>query len=826
MIEYNLLDSIQQQREQISYWFNTIHLNNIQKNAVLPVDDLCDMSILSKLNDIYLDGIGYHDSVGTIAFPLVIALFAFSFPFIFQMVNHINDKYESKLLSYVFRTAFSYKLFWVINVINVTYMLIYGTGTLFYREFFLESYSRYWNTISLVIVSMYVFSILCFVSYCVKFNNPDRLIAIIGRRQKWEKQIVNSNKFKIAIKTYVRLLLHRKDKAGNQIFKSARRMVEQWNDKTPQTNFNDRLIEIARYAIRKGDVGLFRNVLDAFGPIIESEKKSVIQWGTKNKGVIKNAGTHFQTFNFFEMIFSQSQLKMLDNMNESSLVYTLLNSFDRSKYMGYGNCLGLCKCLCRLVDSENITLLEKYIERSRFYFGYVEDLPKKSFVIGGDITERNSVVANSKDDWIDLSRCHFLAFAYCFEKGHYSLLKLLIKPSYNSLYPTSMLDTLLQYAYSKKQSWRLHTDLIFDRIYDVDVLLARYTVALLMILDNNESVSGIVTADIIDLIEKELPVLKQEAEHVIKNGDLRNVFPQIAKRNFVKVLDKCLNELKHLNGPLEENELHINTKKRFSVSVFLLKLLGMYSTSNQSRQNLYSKALEPNIQNHFKHLFGQFENDLLSNLPESLFSGNPANKLESFTVNSCQLLISKYYFIYPTCYQYGSLLYREYVEEFAARFIYLTLSAFRDMNIQIAVKTSATFDLFFQDFTKGKIEEYVLVGIETPFDAILNIRYQNNEFLYEEVVPYISIETIGKYGLLKDLDNYDYFKDSLLIVPKNGLPAIVDICEYKNVDVRFKDVSNKETMNFDVETTVDINKKVIYSKQTKIAMVKFKQLQM
>ena len=142
MIEYNLLDSIQQQREQISYWFNTIHLNNIQKNAVLPVDDLCDMSILSKLNDIYLDGIGYHDSVGTIAFPLVIALFAFSFPFIFQMVNHINDKYESKLLSYVFRTAFSYKLFWVINVINVTYMLIYGTGTLFYREFFLESYSK------------------------------------------------------------------------------------------------------------------------------------------------------------------------------------------------------------------------------------------------------------------------------------------------------------------------------------------------------------------------------------------------------------------------------------------------------------------------------------------------------------------------------------------------------------------------------------------------------------------------------------------------------------------------------------------------------------
>lgn len=784
------------------------------------------MSILSKLNDIYWDGIGYHDSVGTIAFPLVIALFAFSFPFIFQMVNHINDKYESKLLSYVFRTAFSYKLFWVINVINVTYMLIYGTGTLFYREFFLESYSRFWNTISLVIVSMYVFSILCFVSYCVKFNNPDRLIDVIDRRQKYELLIVRLRKLKMVIKTYRRILLHRKDKPGNQVFKYARRMVEQWNDKTPLNNFNDRLIEIAKYAIRKGDVGLLRNVLDAFGPIIESEKKSIATWGKKQSGGIREAGNHFQTFNFFENIFSQSQLKMLDNMNESPLIYTLLNSFDRSKYVGYGNCFWLCKCLCRLVDSENITLLEEYIERSRFYFGYVEDLPKKSFVIGGDINERNTVVANSKDDWIDLCRCHFLAFAYCFEKGHYSLLKLLIKPSYNNLYPTSMLDTLLQYAYSKKQSWHLHTDQMFDRMYDVDVLLARYTVALLMILDNNESVSGIVTADIIDLIEKELPVLKQEAEHVIKNGELHKMFPQIAKRDFVKVLNKCLYELKHLNEPLKENEPHIKIKEKFSVSVFLLRMFGKYSTSNKSRQNLYTKSLDTNIQNHFKHLFGQFENDLISKLPEFLFSGNPANKLESFNVNSCQLLISKYYFIYPSCYQYGSLLYREYVEEFAARFIYLTLSAFRDMNIQIAVKTSADFDLFFQDFTKGKIEEYVLVGIETPFDAILNIRLQNNKLLYEEIVPYISIESIGKYSLLKDSDNYEYFVGCLLIVPKNALPAIVDVDEYKDVEVKFKDLSDQKTMNFDVETTVNFSKKVIYSKQSKIAMVKLKQLHM
>lgn len=828
MIEYNLLDSIQQHRELISNWFEAIHFRNIQRNAVLPVDDLGDMSILSKLNDIYLDGIGYHDSVGTIAFPLVIALFAFSFPFIFQMVNHINDKYESKLLSYVFRTAFSYKLFWAINVINVTYMLIYGTGTLFYREFFLESYSRYWNTISLVIVSMYVFSILCFVSYCVKFNNPDRLIAIIGRRQKWEKQIVNRNKIKIAIKTYVRLLLHRKDKAGNQIFQSARRMVEQWNDKTPQTNFNDRLIEIARYAIRKGDVGLLRNVLDAFGPIIESEKKSVIQWGTKNKGVIKNAGTHFQTFNFFEMIFSQSQLKMLDNMNESSLVFTLLNSFDKSKYIGYGNCFWLCKCLCCLVDSENITLMEKYIEYSRFYFGYVKDLPKKSFVYGENVTKRNDIVAKANGDWIELCCSHFLAFAYCFEKGQYSLLKLLVKQSEQGLYPNSGVDVLLQYAYCKKHSWFLHKDQIFDRTYNIEVLLARYAVALLMILNGEKSlyISSVITTEIIETIERAIPVLRQEVEVVNKDDELLKVFPQIEKCDFTKIINKYLYELKHINEPLEEYESKIRTKGEFSVPAFFLRIFGKSSVSTKRKENLYTKAIEPNIQNHFKQHFSQLKINLKRVLPNSLFSENVHGKLDSFNVNPCQLLISKYYFIYPEYFQDDSQLFLEYVNEFATRLIYLALSAFRSMNLQQVVITSANFDLFFHNFSKGKIEDFILVGIEKSFDAILNIRYQNTEYLYEEVVPYISIEAIGKYGLLKDLDDYDYFKDSLLIVPKNALPAIFDISEYKNVDIRFKDVSNKETMSFGVETTVDINKKVIYSKQTKIAMVKFKQLQM
>lgn len=828
MIEYNLLDSIQKHSDMQTSWLNTMHFSSVQVDSVSPMFLGEESRILSKLNAIYWDGIGYHDTIGTIAFPLIIALFAFSFPFIFQMINHINDKYESKNLSYVFRTALGYKIFWWVNVGSIAYMLFYGAGTLFCKEFFLESYGKCWNFVSLLIVTVYVFSILNFVFYCVKFNTPDRLIGIIAKRQKYESLIVRFHKLKMAIEMYSRVLLNRKDKAGNKIFKSAKRLVEQWNDKTPQDNFKDRLAEVAKYAIHKGDAGLLRNVLVAFQPTIEEEKKSVCSWSKKPKGGVLETGTHFQTLHFFEVIFSQSQLKSLDSMNESSLVYTLLDSFDRSKYIGYGNCLGLCKCLCRLIDCENITLLEKYIERSRFYFEYVRELPKKSFVLGGFVKERNDVVVNSKDDWNELCCCHFLAFAYCFEKGHYSLLKLLVKASNQGLFPNCGADVLLQYAYCKKQSWRLHTDQLFDREYNVDVLLAKYTVALLVIIGERKSayISGVVTTDVIDTIEATLPVLRQEAEFVFKNRELLNMFPQIAKCNFEKNLDECLYELKHINEHSYEYETSTRTKGKFSVSAFLLRMFGKNSAPNKTKQNLYSKALDSDLLTHFESLFGQFGNNLIGDLPKSLFSENVTNKSESFNVNPCQLLISKYCFIYPFFFQDGYRLYREYVEEFTVRLVYLALSAFRNMKIQIASVTSADFDVFFQKFTRENIKDYILIGLDDPFEAVLNMRFKEYKLLYEGEVPYISIETIGSYRLLKDLEDYEYFRGSLLIVKKDDLPAIIDIGGHKNVDIKFKDLSERATMNFDVETTVDINKKVIYSKQSKIAMVKLKRLKL
>ena len=89
------------------------------------VDDALS-PILEKLDRILKYGIGFDDWTGYIAIPLIIALFAFSFPFIFNEVNRINNKYGSYLLTECFKNSYVYKAFFIFNKICISSLFLYG----------------------------------------------------------------------------------------------------------------------------------------------------------------------------------------------------------------------------------------------------------------------------------------------------------------------------------------------------------------------------------------------------------------------------------------------------------------------------------------------------------------------------------------------------------------------------------------------------------------------------------------------------------------------------------------------------------------------------
>lgn len=145
--------------------------------------------ILRLLNDIYVDGVGYNDVVGVVAVPLIIALFAFSFPFVFDRINQINDKYQSKILSTLFSSFLLYKLYWYVSLISIVYVLVYGACTLFCKDNVLVDYAVIWNGISLSVVIVYVLIVWFFARITVKYNDPEQLLGILDTQYKYERKI-------------------------------------------------------------------------------------------------------------------------------------------------------------------------------------------------------------------------------------------------------------------------------------------------------------------------------------------------------------------------------------------------------------------------------------------------------------------------------------------------------------------------------------------------------------------------------------------------------------------------------------------------------------
>lgn len=192
-------------------------------------------------------------------------------------------------------------------------------------------------------------------------------------------------------------------------------------------------------------------------------------------------------------------------------------------------------------------------------------------------------------------------------------------------------------------------------------------------------------------------------------------------------------------------------------------------------------------------------------------------------VNPCQMIICKLCFLDKNYYCDGYYLYHEYVEQFSTRLIYLALSSFRKMKIKEVNVKSPNFDIFFERFTKGKRENYVLIGVDSPFESILNISFFGHNRFYEGTVPYIRIDSSMR-SLLTDLDDYIFFKDSLLIVSKKDLPVIVGLEDDKNIGVDYSDISDESKMQLCVRTTVDAYKKLVFNPNAKIAMVRLKRM--
>ena len=127
-------------------------------------------------------GVGYSDAAAHIAIPLIIALFAFAFPFLFTVITHINNKYNSEYITNMFSAEPSYKSFLWGTGISVGYLIIYGALSLVLTGAARVAVMAILTWGCVLIAGLYSAAILRFVLICIDYNNP---LIIMSRVDYW-----------------------------------------------------------------------------------------------------------------------------------------------------------------------------------------------------------------------------------------------------------------------------------------------------------------------------------------------------------------------------------------------------------------------------------------------------------------------------------------------------------------------------------------------------------------------------------------------------------------------------------------------------------------
>lgn len=792
--------------------------------------------IVSKLDEISTFGIGFSDVISVIAIPLIIMLFAFAFPFIFDTINHINSKYESKELSRLFELSRRYKYFWWVTYFSLAYVFIFGALYLLLPLKVIQEYGNVAAWFSLVVALAYSVCIVFFILYCVQFNKADSIIGFIERAYKADKKNVKPGRWK-RIKTKFIKWRHRKDADWMKVYNQASRYSNGWGEASPDYKYNQRLIALCKFALKHHDITLLYQVLDGVDKIIAKEKHDEKRIISSKTGLTEGV-PHYLSAEFFQQIFEYYATSQKDKRVEETLLWKCLYSYNKSCFLSYADVFFLSKTLRIICDKNLTTLLEKYIDRSAYYFSYIPRLPRTLYVKGFPAANRGESEKESRENWDELCNYHYLIMAYAFSKGMFSLLNvLLLNKHYReyNLYPVSPEDILIRYARCKSKIKELgyfdhmKTDELFDTMIHLDDVIEQYTMALLLLFGDKENgQTEEVTTDDLALLQNAKEKLICRANHLLKDTRLNTYLEGIKEELVVKLVDDTLNRLEKSIDPSSYFQPKKKEKEDCGITKWIRSFwpFSIFFNCDDVKaipeKNWYKEPVDPATKEQFEACFNNYPNDIQNHLPEAFFGEDRTAKPSVIEIGECGLLINKMCFLVEDFDIHN--LYREYLEILSNRIAYTLLQAYQDMKKVEVSLTPAEFGHFIDGYTSNGQDEYLIVDVNSHMSVWMDLEYRSSFRKYYKEIPLLSIEGVANFGLMTDLPAFEYFKEKLILVPKQNQPVLKDVSQDGSIRFSYNDESSEETKKLELRVGVDLCQQMTYNPKESIVVISIKKM--
>ena len=766
----DLSQEIQCQLTRIDSSYITI--SHITQNQVELSSSLDTIS--SRLNTIVNYGVGYSDVAAHIAIPLIIALFAFAFPFLFTIISHINNKYESEHITKMFSSESSYKWFLRGAIISAAYLIIVGVSSLCLKGLGYHWLMHALNWSSIVVAGMYSVFIIRFVYTCLDYNNHQEIFKRIDKH--YER---GSKKAARDIKKY-----ERKERRINQIKEAGKRKFElqklYLNRKFAHGEAENirmfRLTEFCKYALRKQDYSLFQSAIINVRNISHAEK-----------------GYEFLDFKFYEDVAEAYLFTPQNAKVEDVLMLYWFTSFNKSQIPNLGVVSDMLKIVMSAVMSERISLFENYLNGAKYGYHYILNVSSVAYIRGMDEEAQKQVSNKQRETWYEIKEMHFIALAHLFSLGYAEIIRIIASGGnlrHGRLLPGTGPEVLKMYAQCKEKqlddgkfAFWFNADIVGDN--PVPDMLEKYTAVLLLLAPDD----GYNELKLIS--PKQLELIKKAQEKICKYADLW-------KENTSIIGDFIGNK-----------EIEIDM------------LYNAYVQFIEDDADVFQKQVPKEVKDSIKIRYWTALYGNQGRVTDNLVGDQSTEKTESIPMGS-------YTFIKPKT----SLFDLEHLDEyrmffgetqvFTSRYQFMFYSALLNMKMtENEVEVENLVD-YITTYLGEQGSDYVVIEtgsssrLMMELDDDVRTNWFNQKFKGADYKHYDL--SVGWY--LSDIEEIESYNETVVIIKKKDLPFVESTVTPGEPDVSFTEESNMEKGYAYVRLTINPNLIAKYSKDAEVMRLK------
>lgn len=766
----DLSQEIQCQSARIDSSYITIsHITQNQVELNTSLD-----TISSQLNTITNYGVGYSDVAAHIAIPLIIALFAFAFPFLFTIISHINNKYESEHITRMFSSESSYKWFLRGAIISAVYLFIIGVSSLCLKGLGYQWLMHVLNFSSIVVAGMYSFFIIRFVYTCLDYNNPQKIFDRIDKHFKrdYKKAANDIEKYK------------RKERRINKIKKPGKRKFQSqklylnriYAHGDAENNRMKRLTDLCKYALRKYDYSLFQSVITKVGSISHSEK-----------------GYEYLDFKFYEDVVETYLFTPQNSKVEDVLMLYWFTSFKKSQIPNLGAISGMLEKVMSAVMSERISLFENYLNRAKYGYHFVLSVSSVAYIRGMDEETQKQVSNKQCETWSEIKAMHFIALAHLFSLGHTEIIRIIASGDnlrHGRLLPGTGPEVLKIYAQCKEKQiddGRFRYGFVNDIVGDnpVPEMLEKFTAVLLLLAPAGGN--------------KEQKVLSQKQLEHIKNNQKRICeYANLWKKNTSIIGDFIGNK------DIEIDSLYNAYVKFFEEDsdVFLKQVPEEVKDSIKTR---YWTALYGNQGRITDNLVGEQSERKTESIPFGIYTFNTP-KASLFDLEHLDE-------------------YRMFFGEsrvFASRYLFMFYSVILNMKMtENEVEVEDLVDVI-TDYLGGQGADYVVIETGSSSRLLMGLDNENRNNWFDQKLKGAEYKhydlNVGWY--LSDIEEIESFDETVVVIKKKDLPFVESIVTPEEPDVSFAEETDMEKGYAYVRLTINPNLIAKYSKDADVMRLK------